>query len=82
MEYYLCVKESGRNLMCIVSAREWDKPLYRGFVCLARADGEEEAFEMAAEMVREFCGGFWKKGLEPDFSGFKTWALKERAVKE
>jgi len=75
MKYCLCVKNGDRNLLHIISAKELGKPFYGGFVCLARADFEEEAFEMAAGMVRDFCEGFWERGLSPDFGEFKAWAL-------
>ena len=75
MEYCLCVKKGDKNLLHIISSVDLDKPYYEGFALLARAEFEEEAFEMAAQMVRDFCEGFWIRGLSPDFGEFKAWAL-------
>ena len=74
----MCVKKGDGKLLHIIKAKDLDKPFYEGFVCFVRADFEEEAFDMTAKMVREFCEVFWAKGIEPDFGKFQAWALGEK----
>ena len=74
MEYCLCVKPNDKNLLHIVARHNLHSALYGAYKVVAIADGEAEAFVLAAGLVQDYCDAH---GCE-DFSYFAQWIKEAR----
>ena len=54
------------------------QPLFAEYVKIKKVSDEQAAFEAVADVVADFCEGFWKKAQKPDFSGFNRWMNEKK----
>ena len=76
MRYCLCIKENDKNLLHIVSHKDFKRMAKADFMRVATVEDEEAAFEKTADLVRNFRKIFWEKNKTPDFRYFKSWLTK------